>query len=324
MPRVAAVIPNRNRAGLLQRALASIAAQTAPPARVLVVDNGSSDGSVAVARRAGAQVLEWPDNRGFAAAVNAGARMCDEEWLLILNNDAELEPGCLAALLDAARRHQAAGAAPRLLRFAQPDRLDGAWDLLARGGVALRCGYNAPDSPAWRKERPILFAPLTATLLRREHCELDEAFVSYLEDVELSLRLALAGERLVYAPAAVARHHGGATLGTWSPEFVRLMARNQLLLVSRHYPRGWWARDGWAVLVGQALWGLGALRRGRLLPWLRGKWQGLRGFREHRRPAPDPDRFRAVLRESERELRAQVRAQPSWYWRMYCALTRPG
>lgn len=324
MPRVAAVIPNRNRAGLLERTLASVAAQTAPPARVVVVDNGSSDDSVAVARRAGAQVLEWPDNRGFAAAVNAGSRMCDEEWVLILNNDAELEPGCLEALLDAARRHQAAGAAPRLLRFAQPDRLDGAWDLLARGAVALRCGHNVPDSAAWREERLISFAPLTAALLRREFCALDEAFVSYMEDVELSLRLALAGERLVYAPAAVARHHGSATLGAWSAEFVRLMARNQLLLVARHYPRGWWLREGWAVFIGQALWGLGALRRGRLLPWLAGKWRGFREFHGHRRPSPCPECFRAVLRESERELRAHVRAQPSWYWRMYCALTRPG
>lgn len=324
MSRAAAVIPNRNRADLLERALASAAAQTVPPARVVVVDNGSTDDSAGVARRAGAQVVQLPDNRGFAAAVNAGVRECDEEWVLILNNDVELDPACLEALLETAARRQAAAAAPRLLSFGNPAQLDGCWDLLSRGGAALRCGHGLPDGPAWHDERPILFAPLTATLVRRELCRLDEAFGSYLEDIDLSLRLKLAGHSLWYSPRALARHHGSATDGAWSSRMVTQIARNQLLLAARHFPDDWWRREAWAMCVAQGLWGLAAARHGRAPAWLRGKWLGLRAWTACRRPAPQPEQFRALLRESEHELRAYTRAHPSWYWKVYRALTRSG
>ena len=325
MSRAAVIIPNRNRAALLKRALESVAALTAPPARIVVVDNGSEDESAVLARRAGAEVLEWPENRGFAAAVNAGAGMCDEEWLLILNNDAELERDCLAELLACAARRGAACVAPRVLSFRDPSRLDGAWDLLARGGAALRCGHGAPDGPAWREEREILFAPLTAALLRRELCHLDEAYGSYMEDVDLSLRLLRGGHRLWYAPAAAVRHHGSATDGAWSAPMVELIARNQLLLIARHYPRRWWLREGWAAFVAQGLWGLSAWRHGRSGAWIRGKLRGLRAYRACRcADAWEPGRLRAALRESERQLRACTKAHPSWYWRIYCALTSEG
>lgn len=325
MLRAAVVIPNRNRAGLLERALKSVAGQSLAAARVVVVDNGSTDESVEVARRAGAVVLEWPENRGFAAAVNAGVKECDEEWVLILNNDAELDSGCLAALAAAAAdRHGAACVAPRVVRHAEPERIDGAWDLLARGGLALRCGHGLADGPEWREERQIRFAPLTVALVRRELCCLDEAYGSYLEDVDLGLRLSLAGHRIWYAPQAVARHHGSATLGAWSPAMVELLARNQLVLVARHYPRDWWRHEGWAVVMGQALWGLMALRRGCCGAWVKGKWRGMREFGGLRRPAADAQAFRQLLRESEGQIRSYAAAHPSWFWSIYCALTRPG
>jgi GT2 family glycosyltransferase len=324
MSRAAVVIPNRNRAELLERALASVAAQSVPPARVVVADNGSTDDSAGVARRAGAQLLQLPENRGFAAAVNAGVRECDEEWVLILNNDAELDTACLEALLETAARRQAACAAPRLLSFSNPSQLDGCWDLLSRGGAALRCGHGVPDGPAWQTERRILFAPLTATLVRRELCRLDEAFGSYLEDIDLSLRLNLTGHSLWYSPQALVRHHGSATDGAWSPRMVTQIARNQLLLAARHYPGDWWRREAWAMLVAQTLWGFAAARHGRTQAWLRGKWLGLRAWSACRTPAAEPERLRALLGESELELRAYTRAHPSWYWRIYRALTRSG
>ncbi|MCL4795242.1 MAG: glycosyltransferase family 2 protein [Bryobacteraceae bacterium] len=321
-PRVAVVIPNWNRAALLVRALESVARQD-EPVRLVVVDNGSTDGSVSAARRAGAEVIEWPGNRGFAAAVNAGVRICSEPWVLILNNDAELEPGCLSTLLAAAARHQAACVAPRLLSHRDPGTLDGAWDLLCRGGAALRCGHGVPDGPAWRTPRRIPLAPLTAALIRRELCELDEAFGSYLEDVELSLRLQFNGHAIWYEPSAAVRHHGSATDGAWSEHMVRLIARNQVLLLARHYPDGWWRREGWPVLVAQALWGLAALRRGRFRAWFAGKWRGMREYRAFRGQNRAPEAvFREFLRQNERELRAYTRAHPDRFWQLYCALTR--
>ena len=89
--------------------------------------------------------------------------------------------------------------------------------------------------------------------MRRELFEkvgwLDERFESYLEDVDFSLRSARKGCLGVYVPEAVAYHQGSATLGAWHPETARRIARNQLLLVAKHYPRGWLFRYGWPVLV---------------------------------------------------------------------------
>jgi GT2 family glycosyltransferase len=151
---------------------------------------------------------------------------------------------------------------------------------------------------------------------------LDEAFGSYLEDVEFGLRCATAGYRGVYEPAAVVHHQGSTTLGAWSPEKVRLIARNQLLLVWRHYPEGWFWRYGWNILIGQGLWGLVALRHGAGGAYLRGKWEGLRLFRNTRRKLTDPGRLKAVLNESERMIeQMQQHCGFDAYWRLYFSLT---
>jgi hypothetical protein len=178
--------------------------------------------------------------------------------------------------------------------------------LARRRRVALRS--RTPRWPGFREERLIGFAPLTATLIRRELCELDEGFGSYLEDVELSLRLQLAGHRIAYAPEAVVRHHGSATDGAWSARMVYLIARNQVLLVARHYPSGWWKKEGWAVLVAQGLWGLAALRRGCFGAWLAGKWRGMREYRAFR--GPTMRGFEAVSRASARQRRGAARVCP--------------
>src|SRR5438128_1594643 len=89
---VAAIIPTWNRADLLASALATLAAQDYPVSRTIVVDDGSTDESAEVARRAGATVVRSDTNRGFAASVNLGVRHTEgADWVLILNNDVELD-----------------------------------------------------------------------------------------------------------------------------------------------------------------------------------------------------------------------------------------
>ena len=105
--RVAIVIPTWNRAALLGQALENLGRQTYPIDRVIVVDNGSTDDSAAVAARAGAQVITLASNAGFAAAVNRGLRETDTEWIGILNNDVTPAADWLERLmaeLESARR----------------------------------------------------------------------------------------------------------------------------------------------------------------------------------------------------------------------------
>ena len=163
----------------------------------------------------------------------------------------------------------------------------------------------------------------------------DEASAPHLEPARFSDRLggaelaiddralyeALSGDRAgelagVFVPDACAWHHGGATLGRWNPEVVRLISRNQLLLVARHYDRDLLRRWLWPIVAGQLLWGVVAARHGGLAPWLRGKREGLASFHPRGQASP---RLREFLLASEAEIRR--RATDS-YWRWYFRLAR--
>lgn len=317
---ITVIVPHWNRAQLLERLLESIAAQTLAPDRVLIADNNSTDLSDQVAARFGAEFLASTYNQGFARAVNRGIDAASTRWVAILNNDVELDPSCLQLLRDQAEAAQAWFAAPRLLQAGSAGRLDGCFDLLSRSGCAWRAGHCAPDGPPFDQPRTIAFAPLTAALFRRDLFQrtgpLDERFESYLEDVDLGLRCALAGLPGIYVPAASARHTGSATLGPWSPQMVELIARNQVILAAKHLPRAYY----WQIVAGQLLWGALAFRRGAGVAWWRGKRAGMRLFRSVRDAStPSPQTaLDPILRESESEIhRLQQATTRDGYWRAY-------
>jgi len=149
---------------------------------------------------------------------------------------------------------------------------------------------------------------------------LDERFESYLEDVDFGIRCGLGGFKGHYVPEAVARHWGSATLGVWNKETVRRIARNQVYLVAKHYPMDWALRYGWAVLVGQLLWGLVAARHGRVSAFLRGKWEGMMSFESMREDSQGG--IGELLERSEAAIwELQRGGRIDWYWRIYFALT---
>jgi GT2 family glycosyltransferase len=325
MPTVSVIIPNWNRRPDLERLLATLARQTHPVDEVIVVDNGSSDGSPDAAERAGARVIRLENNHGFSRAVNLGVSAARTELVAVVNNDIELEPDWLRHLVKATGSDGAWFATGKLLNAQRRDWIDGTFDTICRGACAWRAGHGRPDSREWSEPRPIRLVPFTAALFRAELFRkvglLDERFESYLEDVDFGLRCAGAGLAGAYVPAAVAYHAGSATLGPWHAETVRRISRNQVLLVAKHFPRGWVWRYGWPVLVAQGLWGLVAARHGRGGAFLRGKLEGLRLFRATRRSGASGCAGH-VVDESERDLLAlQQRSGFDWYWRLYFALT---
>ncbi|MBZ5583684.1 MAG: glycosyltransferase family 2 protein [Acidobacteriia bacterium] len=269
---VSAIVPVWNGRALLERLFDSLDRQTEPPAEILAVDNGSTDGAPEAAARRGARVIPMGGNTGFAPAVNRGIRESRGEWLAVLNSDVELAPDYFAALLAAARANGAWFATGKILASGAGQRIDGTFDVLCRGGTAWRVGSGRADGPVFSSEQRIWSAPWTAALFRAELFQrvglLEEAFESYLEDVDFGLRCARAGCSGVYAPAAVARHAGSAALGRWHGETVRRIARNQVWLVARYYPGRWW----WNVLVAHGLWGAVAMRHGAAIPWDCGGW----------------------------------------------------
>jgi GT2 family glycosyltransferase len=325
--RVDIVIPTWNGAPLLAETLERLSRQSHPIARVIVVDNGSTDNSVAVAKKIGAHVISLGANLGFAAAVNRGIREATAEYIAIINNDVTLPPDWLARLmakLETQSDTDAWFATGKLLNTFQRDRLDGSYDAVCRGGCAWRCGQGRLDSEQWNRPKTIHLAPLTAAVFRAGLFKtlglLDERFESYLEDVDFGLRCAEAGFSGLYVPEAVGYHRGSATLGRWHPDTVRKIARNQVLLIAKHYPPNWVLRYGWSVFIAQSLWGFLALRHGTLLAYVAGKIDGVRQFRAAR--GERCATFPAIIEESEQEIRdIQESTGFDLYWRLYFALT---
>jgi hypothetical protein len=324
--RVAAVIPTWNRRDLLDTLLRNVTEQTRPFEEIIVVDNGSEDDSADLAAAAGAKVLKMGCNLGFAAAVNRGIEAADADWIAILNNDVTLERDWLAKLLEASAQEEIWFATGKTLQAGNHRLVDGTFDEISRGACACRCGSGKPDAPGWNEARRIRMAPMTAAIFRRQLFRdlggLDEAFGSYMEDVDFGLRCALAGRGGQFVPSAVAYHRGSATLGEWNNDTVWRIARNQVLLSGKHF-RG---QPQWPIVAGQLLWGVVALRHGRGLAFLRGKIAGMCQARrmtplstnEHTRKT-----LAEVLESSEANILALARETGfDSYWRAYFWLSR--
>jgi len=321
--KVAAVVPHWNRRDLLQMLLANLAGQTRSFDEIIVVDNGSTDDSAAVAELAGATVIRLATNLGFAAAVNRGLKAATAEWVAILNNDVTLAPDWLERLLATAEQERACFATGKILKAGDPSRIDGAFDAISQAGCACRCGSGKPDGPFWNQPRRIRMAPMTAALFQHRLFEevgfLDEDFESYLEDVDFGIRCAMADRWGTYDPEAVACHSGSSTWGAWNKYSVRLISRNQVLLITKYF--GGFSR--WPVVAGQLLWGLVALRHGCAGAYLQGKMAGMRVARTLPAKKPASETIRAFVRESEKTI-LEVQRQTGFdhYWRAYFWLLR--
>lgn len=327
---VTVLIPNFNGEKLLEDCISLALGQSLPPSEVLVVDDASTDRSPQLAAELGARVLRLSENCGFAHAVNFGVLQSAGEWVAIVNSDVALAHDWLAQLLDAATSIDAAYACGPVTRRDQTDVLDGSYDLLSRAACPWRAGSGFPLSEL-RSPESFWLPSLTALLIRRdlflEAGSLDETFGSYLEDVDFGLRLRKLEHHGVFVPSALASHLGSATFGAWSYRATRLQSRNQLLLVARHYPHGWFRRFGRAVVAGQLLWGLLALRKGVFGAWFLGKldafciWNAVRGGSAHL----DSNWLASNFASCERGILDWQGAPPrDSYWRWYFRLAGKG
>lgn len=265
---VAAVVPNWNGARWLPGCLAALRAQERPFDALIVVDNGSTDGS-ADGLGDDVRVVRLGENRGFAAAANAGLRATGAEWVALVNSDVELEPAWLAAMLAAGEPDDVASVAGKMVSLDDPGVLDDTGDFLRRDGVCEQRGRGHRDDGRWDEPGEVFSACAGAALLRRGVAlavgGFDERFFSYLEDVDLGLRLRLAGWRTAYVPA-VARHAGGGSSHQLARPVSGWVARNTLLLVAKAYPLRW----AGPVLYRQLAWLVAAARAGTLRAHLAG------------------------------------------------------
>jgi GT2 family glycosyltransferase len=243
-PRVTVVIPNWNGESLLQLCLTSLRDQYVTDFETLLVDSGSTDGSLDFVAEYFPEVktIALGENRGFAGAVNAGIRESGTEFVALLNNDTEQDPGWLEALVRAADSHPEAGLfASKLVDFHDRRMLDGAGDAMRLSGLPYRLGHGERDGGRFDAPGYVFGACAAAAIYRRDMLDevglFDEDFVSYCEDGDLSFRAQLAGYRCFYVPGAVVYHMGSAsTGGKRSPTATRLGTRNSFSLLVKNLP----------------------------------------------------------------------------------------
>jgi GT2 family glycosyltransferase len=295
--RIAVVIVNWNGAECLPECLRSLAGQERRPDRVVVVDNGSGDGSLdqALDRFPGTEAIRLGTNIGFAAANNVALRACgDCEWVALLNPDAFPAPSWLAALAAAAERNPGCAAFASQLRSAtRDDLLDGCGDAYHVSGLAWRAGHGTPPGPG--RPREVFSACAAAALYRRQALleigGFDERYFCYFEDVDAGFRLRLRGHGCLYVPEAVARHVGSASSGKGSDFATYHGHRNLVWTFFKNMPARLlvvYLPQHLLLNVLSVLW---FSARGQARAIVRAKWDALRGL-----PAVLRDR-RGVQRE---------------------------
>ena len=244
---VSFVVPNWNGRDLIDRCLESVRAQTLRELEVIVVDNGSSDGSPEHLRRhhPDVRLVALPTNQGFAGGVNAGVRAARGEFIALLNNDAWAAPDWLERLTARLESEPTAGAcAPKIYRAegCEPtERLDSTGELYSIWGLPFPRGRDELDRGQYDDAKAVFAVSGAASVYRAALFaavgDLDEDFFAYFEDVDLSFRAQLAGFSMLYEPSAVVYHRVGASSGGGMTPFSRYhFVKNSWFLFMKDVP----------------------------------------------------------------------------------------
>lgn len=222
---VTVIIVNWNSGDLLRQCLTQLTNQSQQPARILIIDNASTDGSIEFAHAIpGVTVQKLGTNLGFAAANNLALAASNTEFVTLLNPDAFPEPDWLECLLAAAQTHpDFAAFGSRQMVYGSDGIIDGIGDAYHCSGLVWRQGYGCSQSEKSSNFGEIFSPCACAALYRREALtetgEFDEDYFCYVEDVDLGFRLRLAGYKTLYVPDAVVHHVGSATTGGQHSDF---------------------------------------------------------------------------------------------------------
>ena len=243
--RVSIVIPNLNGAAYIRDCLNAVRLQNGVAPHVIVIDNGSTDGSDGIIRDEYPEVelIRFETNTGFCGAVNAGIEASlDRDYVILLNNDTIVDPDFTSELVRAiSSDDRIFSCQARMLKMADPTVIDDAGDLYCALGWAFARGKGKKDGPAYQTARPVFAACAGAAIYRisalKEIGLFDEAHFAYLEDTDIGWRARLHGYVNLYAPKAVVRHVGSASSGSIYNLFkVRNSSRNSVYIIGKNMP----------------------------------------------------------------------------------------
>lgn len=240
---VSVVIPNFNGIAFLDSVLASLEGQTLSNFEVILVDNGSTDGSCSfvTANYPWVYMIELSENFGFCGAVNAGIRAAKAPYVLLLNNDTEVKEDFVEEMLAAIRRHKNAfSCGARMVQYHDRDRLDDVGNYYCALGWSFARG-RGKDIHAYETEDKIFSACAGAAIYRKKIIEkigyFDEEHFAYLEDTDIGYRARIYGYENWYAPKAIVYHVGSGTSGSRYNQFkTRYSSRNNIYLIYKNMP----------------------------------------------------------------------------------------
>lgn len=282
MYKAAVVVPNWNGMDALAACLDSLLEQTVP-AEVVVVENGSVDGSVEFLAKEYPQVtvLPQPVNLGFAGGVNVGIRYAIEqgcEYVALFNNDAVADKAWLKNLVSGME----AGVGITTCTFMGIDgkHLDSTGDLFTNWGLPYPRGRGEAPTEQYDDQTDVFGASGGASLYRvsmlKEIGLFDEDFFAYYEDVDISFRAQLAGWKVRYVPRAIAYHDTGSTSRKIKGFTTYQTMKNQPLVIYKNVPRSLLWRVTWRFMIAHTLFFIRAVQRGQGWIALKGDAEGTR------------------------------------------------
>jgi len=248
-PTVSIIIPHQAGKEMLCRCLKSVLAYSGEiDSEVIVVDNGGTDGSIQAATEQfpSIRVIRFPENRGFAVGCNEGIKKARGKYVILLNDDAEVCEGWLESVIAFMESDTSVGACqPKILSLEDKHKFEysgGAGGMIDIFGLPFAKGrlFDDMEEDEGQFDEPteIFWASGVAMFLRKSALDetglLDELFVSYMEEIDLSWRLHLQGYRIVYVPQSVVYHKGGYTLERKSIPRMYYNHRNSLIMMIKN------------------------------------------------------------------------------------------
>ena len=238
------IIPNYNGMKFIENCMKAMEKETSTQYQIIIVDNGSVDGSRQWIEENCPQVtlIAMGENTGFCGAVNAGIKAATTPYVILLNNDTEVEYGFVKALEDALEsKKKSFSVSAKMVDMKHPEVLDGAGDLYCALGWAYALGKGKSVKGNYEKTSEIFSACGGAVIYKKEVLEeigiFDENHFAYLEDCDLGYRAQIFGYRNYYTPNAVVKHAGSGVSGSMHNEFkVNLSSKNSVYLIYKNMP----------------------------------------------------------------------------------------
>lgn len=245
MQEVSIVIPNFNGLSYLEGVLTSLRRQTFTDFVIVMVDNGSTDGSIEYVEKdfPEVQIIKYAENMGFCEAVNAGIRATSTPYVILLNNDIEADPHFVEEMLAAIkRRKKAFSCQAKMIQFHDRAKLDDAGNYYNALGWAFARGKGS-DIDRFDEEEKIFSSCAGAAIYRRNILNriglFDTEHFAYLEDMDIGYRARIYGYDNWYAPKAVVYHVGSGTSGSRYNQFkIRYSSRNNIYMIYKNMPVG--------------------------------------------------------------------------------------